>query len=56
MSEKIYSILTSTCLLKKYVSLNLELASVDYGGRAYKRLLKEEELMRNEILKRMEEK
>ena len=54
MDERFAKILTNSSLLKQYISINLEIASVDYGGRAYKRLSKDEEIMRNEILKRME--
>lgn len=54
MDERIAKILTNSSLLKHYISINLEMASVDYGGRAYKRLSKDEEIIKNEILKRME--
>ena len=53
MDLQLISILTDENLLKHYVDLNLKLASEDFGGRAYKRLLKDEQKMRYEILRRM---
>ena len=53
MDLKVISILTDDNLLKHYVDLNIKMASVDFGGRAYKRFLNDEQKMRYEILRRM---
>ncbi|MBO7210441.1 MAG: hypothetical protein J6V44_05490 [Methanobrevibacter sp.] len=53
MDLKLISILTDDSLLKHYVDINNKLCTVDQGGRAYRRLCKDEELMRYEILRRM---
>ena len=54
MDLQIISILSDEKLLEKYVETKIQLnETVAFGGRVYRRLGKDEELMRYEILRRM---